>query len=141
MLALVAMIGLGAGGLRPKNDGSCCLFGGTAVCMFGRVLTLRTGGPGLCVNGLVFSAFLALALGSVSLCFLDSPRLSGLLGWAVDSESVWWFFVGDRDEVLLLGLSRVSFLILDTLASSGSAVEMYVLVSSMGSPSESASST
>lgn len=66
--------------------------------------------------------------------------LSGLRGWAVESESVWrWVGFGDDDDPL----ARVRFLVRETLAASllpGGTTETYVLVSSIGFPSSSASS-
>lgn len=71
--------------------------------------------------------------------FLESG-LSGLVGWAVVSESVWrWVGFGDEEEPLV----RVRFLVRETFAASlmpGGTTETYVLVSSIGFPSSSASS-
>lgn len=84
------------------------------------------------VDGLSLSRDLVLG-------FLESC-LSGLLGWVVESESVWrWVGFGDDDDPLV----RVRFLVRETLAASfmpGGTTETYVLVSSIGFPSSSASS-
>lgn len=73
------------------------------------------------------------------LSFLESG-LSGLLGWVVESESVWrWVGFGDDEDPLV----SVVFLVRETLAASllpGGPSETYVLVSSIGFPYSSASS-
>lgn len=104
--------------------------------MFGAVFADFAPGLGPCVTVFLLEG-LSLSR-DFSLGLLDS-RLSGLRWWAVESESVWRLAAAGDEESFLLS---DSFLIRDTLASSLilGAVETYVLVSSIGFPSSSASS-